>query len=258
MSALTPELQARINADHAKTNGQPPPPAADAIAAAHELTELLALPSVGLEVRGARIVGRGATASVDLMLSDGTTIAFETQRDIGTSKTLALEVAACTGATPTIKPAQAIRAVALLRLIGEHHETRTADQRYADMGLAYLQSAVVLPVDMDDQQARWEAFCTLERSDPRADSRFHDVTVAQASTVLEDGEGARYVRAGWFQMYVRREDATASPQEVGHRMIRVGWQRRGATGRIKATRPGNTGSLVWPFYVVAAGWEDRC
>jgi hypothetical protein len=39
-------------------------------------------------------------------------------------------------------------------------------------------------------------------------------------------------------------------------MERIGWHRRGQTGRIKATAPGRTGSLAWSFYLVAHGWED--
>jgi hypothetical protein len=252
---MATDLQERINAEHARTNGGPPAlDGTDAIGAAEQLAALLGLDVIGLEIRGARIVGRGGSASADLFLSDESTITFESLRDVATPKTLALEVAACTGATPTIKGAQALRAVALLRAIGEHYETRSADQRYADLGLAYLQSAVLRPTDMNDQADRWEAFCSLERADPKADARMADVTVAQASTVLVDVEGVRYVRAGWFQMYVRREDPTASPHEVGQRMVRVGWQRRGKDGRIKATAPQREAQLVWPFYVVAADW----
>ncbi len=233
------------------------PGSADPIGAAQELTALLGLASVGLEIRGARIVGRGGSASADVFLSDGTAINFESLRDVATPKLLTLEVAACTGATPNIKGPQALRAVALLRAIGEHHAARTADEHYADLGLAYLQSAAQRPVDMDDQAKRWEAFCDLEKSDPLTDARLREVNVAQASTVLVDSEGARYVRAGWFQMYARREDPSAGPHEIGQRMVRVGWQRRGKDGRIKATRPGLHGSLVWPFYIVAADWEAQ-
>src|SRR4051794_26141190 len=191
-AAMPPELQAAIDAEHERVNGKHVD-GGDPIGAAKQLAALLGLEQHGLEIRGARIVGRGGMASADLFLSDGSTITFESLRDVATPKTLALEVAACTGATPNIKGAQALQAVALLRAIGEHYETRTADQRYADLGLAYLQSAVQRPVDLNDQEARWEAFCALERSDPKADARLHDVTVAQASTVLVDPEGARYV-----------------------------------------------------------------
>src|SRR5688572_24383453 len=111
----------------------------DPITAAEQLTALLDLGSVGLEIRGARVVGRGSGASADVYLSDGSEITFATLRDVATPKCLALEVAACTGATPNIKAAQAIRAVALLRRVAEHHETTTLDQHSADLGLAYLQ-----------------------------------------------------------------------------------------------------------------------
>src|SRR5688572_4921663 len=83
--------------------------APDAIAAAELLTELLGLADIDLTIRGARIVGRGSRASADLYLSDGTEVTFETLRDFANPTRLALELAACTGATPTLKAPQAIK-----------------------------------------------------------------------------------------------------------------------------------------------------
>ncbi len=214
------------------------------------LTELLRLSDVGLAVTGARVVGRGARASLDLYLSDGTEVTFETLRDFANPTKLAVEIASTTGATPALKVPQAVKAVALVRALAAHEETFTQDHISHDWGATYLQSAVSVPVDMNDQQARWDAFCALERSDAAARARHEGITVAQASLVLVHTDGTRLVRCGWFKAHVRAEDATVSAAELAHRMKRVGWLRRGSTGRIKATRPSHSGELAWSFYTV--------
>lgn len=233
------------------------PGAPDPMTAAEQLASLLDLGSVGLAIRRARIVGRGSRASADLYLSDGSEITFESLRDVANPTRLALEIAACTGAMPKLKAPQAIRAVALLRALAEHEATLTMDQLSVEWGTAYLQSATTMAVDLNDQASRWEAFCALERMDPIAQARAATTTVAQASVVLRDAEGVRYVRCGWFRAHVRHDDPGASPQEIAHRMRRVGWQQRGGQGRIKATRPGHTGQLLWTFYTVPPSWEDE-
>lgn len=109
-TVLAVEL-ARVDAGGALSNGTPP----NSEDAAIELAGLLGLPSVGLAVTGARIVGRGSRASADLSLSDDTTITFDSLRDFANPRVLAVEVTACTGATPALKPARAQQALALLR-----------------------------------------------------------------------------------------------------------------------------------------------
>jgi hypothetical protein len=111
---------------------------------------------------------------------------------------------------------------------------------------------------MDDQAARWEAFCTLERIDPVSMANREAISVAAASLVLVHTDGTRLVRCGWFRAHAKREDSSVSPEQIALRMQRVGWTRRGAHGRVKATRPGNQGTaLVWTFYSVPKGWEER-
>jgi hypothetical protein len=39
-------------------------------------------------------------------------------------------------------------------------------------------------------------------------------------------------------------------------MLRVGWQKRGVSGRIKASAPSRPASLGWNFWTVPAGWEE--
>jgi hypothetical protein len=204
--------------DLAATRGRPDP-----MAAAEELTSLLDLDTVGLRINGARIVGQGSSASADVYLSNGDTITFETLRDVGKAANLMLEVAACTGATPHLKAPQALRAVALLRALAEHHRTVNDDDLTVEWCLAYLQAADVLDTTMGDQQERWGAFARLDQIDPGA-ARAAGGTLGPG-LVLRDVDGLRYVRTGWFRDYVRGvHDPTASPRQITHRVERVGWR----------------------------------
>lgn len=236
-------------------NGQNRQP--DPIAAAEELTAILDLASVGLTIRGGRIVGNGSSATADLYLSDGTTIEFESLRQVANPKLLTVEIAACVGATPTIKGPQAIRAVVLLRALSDHQRTTSEDDDATGWGLEFLQAADVLDIDMSDQAQRWEAFSRLERIDPDARHHADSITVAKASLVLRHHDGVRYVRTGWFRAHVRSGDHTVSPQQIRVRMQRVGWEIPGNFGKVKAARPGFKQQLVWPFYRVPATWENH-
>ena len=221
------------------------------------LADLLGLPSVGLTIVGARIVGRGSRASADLYLSDSTEINFETLRDFGTPRILGLEIAAAAGARPTLKAQQALEAVVLLRRISERRESFTRDQVAFEWGASFLQSARALEVDMNNREARWEAFSELERIEPRAAAREQATSLARASAVLMHTDGSRFVRSGWFFDYVRAQDVSAGGNaDIATRMERVGWSRRGGIGRIKATRKDFPGQLAWSFFEVPLGWED--
>lgn len=237
----------------ASLNGGPPDP----FSAAEELAALLDLPAVGLSIRGARIVGRGSGASADLYLSDDTTVTFDSLRDVGTPKSLALQIAACAGASPKLKQPDAIRAVVLLRALADHAEVFTDDELAVEWGVSYLQSADVLDVDLGDQAARWAAFTHLKDVDPESRSRAQGIPLAAASVVLRHaGDGTRLVRCGWFYSHARAQDIGVSASIVAHRMERVGWGRRGAKGRIKATRPGFAETLAWSFYSVPTDWQS--
>ena len=52
-------------------------------------------------------------------------------------------------------------------------------------------------------------------------------------------------------------DLPREPEELARDMERVGWQRSGESGRIKASAPGRSRALGWSFYLVRAGWETR-
>jgi hypothetical protein len=204
---------------------------------------LLSLPKVAR----ARIVGRGSRASADIYLADGTTITFESLAEFADARKLNLEIACTTGANPKVDKPKAMEALLLLRQIAAHEETVSDDDLAVEWGRGFLQEVSIVDVDMSDQGERWGAFSKLStRDDPAV---YHHV--------LRDLNGNRYVRCGWFQDYVRRQDQRASESVVAHRMARVGWERRGRSGQIKATRPAFKETLSICFYIVPKGWEER-
>jgi hypothetical protein len=250
LAAVAPALEQIANG-HGPANRDPLTPAAE------ELATLLDLPSVGLELRGAVIHGRGGKASADLKLSDGSTVTFESLRDFANPTRLALEMTACTGAMPRLKAPQAQLALKLLRQVASHEATLTLDEISTDMGMSYLQAAPVLEIDMTDQGERWGAFSHLESlGDPYVRSRVESTPYATGTAVLRHHDGTLYVRCGWFYGYARVLDLGVSQAELAHRMSRVGWDRRGGRGAIKATAPSRDASLVWNFYSVPDGWKD--
>jgi hypothetical protein len=225
--------------------------------AAEHLAALLDLPSVGVEIRGAHVVGQGSRASVQIALSNGETLEWDTVRDMVRPQNLIAEVAACTGATPTLKQPQAVRAVALVRALAERTAGITANDEARTWGIEYLQSADTLDVDLNDQGGRWAVFKHLDGVDPYTTARDKGAPFAHATVVLRHSDGSRLVRTGWFRDYVKREqDHTVSPAQLHNRMQRVGWQRRGNHGRIKATCPGRRDSLQWNFYIVPTDWLE--
>ncbi len=121
--------------------------------AAEHLAALLDLPSVNVEIRGARIFGQGSRSPVEIDLSNGETMEIDTLRDMVRPQNLIAEVAACAGATPTLKQPQAVRAVALVRALAEHRAAMSDNDHARAWGLEYLQSTDTLDVDLNDQAA---------------------------------------------------------------------------------------------------------
>jgi hypothetical protein len=218
------------------------------------LTELLCLPGVGLSVAAARTVGHGSSASVDLYLSDGTVLWFESVRDFGTPKRLMMEVAIATGARPKLTTEQGYQAVVLLRALADHQESASADEIACGWGQEYVQAAQQWPVKMRDQADRWRVFSELNALRPMSVARDEGVPVAHATAVLIDENGARLVRPGWFHGYVK-ETTYISPGALSQQMERVGWSRPNRRGWIKATSPGPRRQvLVLAFYIVPPDW----
>jgi hypothetical protein len=224
--------------------------------AAEHLTALLDLTSVDVQVTGAAMFGSGAAASLDINLSNGETLRFASVRDMVRPQALMAEVVACTGATPQLKQPQAMRAVALARVIAERIELATEDDLMANTALEYLQAAEHLDINLNHQGERYAAFERIGRRDPWLHARDQATTYAAATIVLRDVSGTRLVRVEWFMRHVRELDTRMTPAALNSRMLRIGWQRRGREGRIKATAPGRHATLQWAFWLVPAGWED--
>lgn len=230
----------------------------DAIGAAEQLNALLSLPE-SASVRGARVTGQGSRAAVEIDLANGDMMVFDSLRDMTRPAILIAEVAACAGVAVALKQPAAVQAVVLVRAMAEHARATNDNDAAEDWGTDYLQTATCLDVDMDDQRQRWEAFSRLrdvagdvERAaiSPERGSSYATTTI-----VLRSHTGARYVRASWFQRYATKQDSTISRQAVTVRMLRVGWQIRGKSGRIKATCPGRPEELGWNFLLAPDGWE---
>jgi len=108
---------------------------------------------------------------------------------------------------------------------------------------------------LDDQAERWRGFEHLAHRDLWSQARDKGGSFANACIVLRDVSGARLVRAEWFLRYVRSMAPRETPATLRARMSRVGWERRGSEGRIKATAPGRSAALQWAFWIVPNGWR---
>lgn len=222
-----------------------------------ELTALLGLHTVGLRVTGAAIYGRGSKASANVFLSDKSILLLEPIGSYSTPGRLIAEVVTTTGAVPKLKGPDAIRTIALVHKVATHFEGAGRDAAAVDWGSDFLQTADMLPLDIDDQNARWAAFVKLRDTDPVGSARADNASIASRCYVLVDRNGTRYVRCGWMLSYVRAIVGTRSPQELNVDMERVGWRRPSKSGRIKATSARTGDTLNWAFYTVPMGWESR-
>lgn len=229
--------------------------ARDPLAAAEEINGILKLREAGYWITGARFVGRGAAASCDLFLNDGTTITFERVSDMAAPMKVRTALAATLGLPRKVDGNQTIRLIASAHRLAEHQASYDADEVAREWGSSFLQAAPVIDVDMADQRERWGAFDSLSGIDPTALRASGEVgSIAAGSPVLRDVHGIRYVRTGWFRAHVRAEESISSV-ELANRMQRVGWTRHGESGRIKATRPNFPDQWIWTFYAVPATWE---
>lgn len=222
-----------------------------------QMEGLMGLPAVGIEVTAVRMYGQGAGASFDIELSNGETMVFPSVRDMVRPQSLIAELVACSGATPDLKQPQAVRVVKLARLLAEHTRTATEDDLARDWGGEFLQDAETIDFRLNDQVERFAAFEQLDRRNPWDHARDLGHSFAKSCIVLRDATGMRLVRSEWFTRYVRSLSPRETPVTVNARMQRVGWQRRGSEGRIKARAQGRTAELVWAFWLVPADWGDQ-
>jgi hypothetical protein len=226
--------------------------ASGGVVAAMALGELLDLPTVGLKVRGARVFGKGSGAAVEIDISNGETLTFGTLRDMMRPQVLIAEVAACTGATPTLKQQQCAQALTLARKVATLIETDSENDIAREWGRDYLRLAETVDLDINHQAQRWRAFEMLaDLGDPAAAGAG---AASSSGLVLRHHDGVRYVRTLWFERYIKSRDASVSRTVIGPRMARVGWLRRANRGDIKATAPGRQETRKYPFWVVPADW----
>ncbi len=237
------------------TEATPPTEAVDQ--GLDRLSDLLALPSVGLSVIGARLIGDGGDAAAYLDLSNGSELVFKSMREMVQPSRLMAEVVATTGALLKLKQPQSMEVVALVRQVARHIRTMGEADEAIEWGVGFLQAATVIDFDVTDQGERWGAFSRLATIDPRVTHRLNGVSVAAASTTLRHLDGSTLVRTDWFRAYVRSIEPRVSPAQVAIQMQRVGWVRRGREGRWLARQPLGPGQHNWAFWLVPKHWEVR-
>lgn len=224
------------------------------------LADMLGLGDVGRTIVGAELFGRGPAASVDLRLSGDLKITFERFGDVSKPAALTAHLMSSVGVAKVFKAPDAAIVGALIFQLARHHGEHTEDEAAREWGCEFLRLANWRDVDLADQEDRWRAFSVIAVLNPPHDAGEDRSghSLACASTVLADkSSGVRLVRCGWFLGYVRREGGTYSPASLGTQMARVGWERRGGEGRVKATCPGDRRrTLNWRFYTVPKGWEE--
>lgn len=237
------------DAFHFRTTPRATVQAENAKAAHAEFRELLSLGDI--EVVSAIVTGQGSRASAEIKLSNGDTMEFESLRELANPTLLAAELAACAGVLEPVTKATALKAVALLRRLAQRNATITDNDLAIDWGMTYLQSMQERDVDLSDQADRWEAFADMRSMDhARSEAGGHGT-----SLVLVDTDGQRYVRTGNFFAFVRSRDGSVSEAKIAQRMLRVGWYKRNASGRIKATSPHMPEEIGWNFFAVPADWS---
>jgi hypothetical protein len=224
-----------------------------------ELADLLGLDGIGRTIIDVQVFGRGPSASVDVQLSGDQKLTFERFGDITKPPALTAHLAAI-GVPRIFKGAEAALAGALISRLARHHESVSADEIAAEWGREFLRLAPLQEVDLDDQAERWRAFSSLEHinADDGAEDRSANVLAQRCVVLMDRPSGVRLVRAGWFVSFVRRQvGGMYSPQALGVQMERVGWERRGKEGRVKATSPDGGRTLIWRFYSVPTGWGEE-
>src|SRR4051794_1887592 len=95
---------------------------------AEQLGVLLDLPAVGVSVITVRTFGHGSRAAVEIGLSNGDTMCFDSIRDMTRPANLAAELVACAGTRPKLNQARALDVAALVRRLADRQVTMTDNE----------------------------------------------------------------------------------------------------------------------------------
>jgi primase-polymerase (primpol)-like protein len=203
--------------------------------------------------------GRDTKARHDIHISDGSVLTLDPLAAYTTAPKLGAEIATQLGAFPKLKDdkdrSRMLEVLTLIHTVREIREELTLDQRARDFGISFLQEAPTRDVDWNNQTDKWEAFEAL-KFDPVLLASSEKTSVATQALVLVDKDGRRYVRASWFNLYVKSVSAPGVADEVCRRMLSQGWTKAGSEGRIKATNPAGGKPLQWAFFIVEKDWEE--
>jgi hypothetical protein len=233
-----------------------------------QLTRLLRVDTADLIVVGADLYGvLGPNAGCAIHLCDihGQVITIEIAKysALLSAASLTTHVAGFTGVGEHYDRKTCAKVAGLVaRLAGLDNAGRESDLA-AEIGLHYLATA---PTEhfVDDTAGRWEMWRRLSEIDPAALAAVAHEGRAKYGPVPVDESGTRYVRTDWLLNCARADFGYGyeASELLGH-MERLGWRRRGAGRRIKATwptdpnkQPPKPRTLLMSFLLVPAGWED--
>lgn len=225
------------------------------------LTAALKVGTADLEVVGAEVHGtRGPQAVCAIHLRQRTTgelVSIDVYRysQLMQGAQLSAIVAAFTGVGETCTARECALVAGLVTRLAAHDNTVDENEIAEDWGTAWLGAADVWDIDLGDRGQRWGALTGWKDRDPVALSRADHRSVAAHSVDLRNSDGNRYVHSRWFFEFVKRDcSGLLGAPELYGRMCRVGWERRGRRGRIKASNPDGRGELQAPVFIVPAGW----
>jgi hypothetical protein len=224
------------------------------------LTAALGLDAIGRKVATANVYGRGPDALVDIILDNGERLALGRFADVIKAQTLNAAIISTLGVVTALKGPEAAGVAAAIHKLAKHHDQADEDTVVRDFGVEFLRFSPSIDVAMSDRAERWSAFTALANMNPSSDAgedRSAASYAACGTVLIDTATETRYVRAGWFQQYVKREaGGLYNPTRLVQAMLRVGWERPNSQGRVKATDPDGGRQLAWPFFTVAADWED--
>ena len=176
-----------------------------------------------------------------------------------TPKTLSQEIGIQLGVEVTLKADHIRRLDVLVGRYCNLYETMTVRDRAHDLGIAFLQEAEEIEVDIANQKSRWDAFLVMKERHPMAHSRTENVSLSRASIVLKDITGKRYVRVQWFIDYVKACAVAGTAVTIlEHIEAPGGWNRiANAKSQMKATDPQTKREIWQVLYEVPADWLDK-